>query len=1804
MKHILLLLSFFCLHATLLNGQSVPDCAMDWWTMYDLQFQEFRNPHQQYEEGILQIFEQKKQVFVLPENPKTIPVVVHLIHQNGPENLSNAKVEQAIAWLNQAMANQGNFNQGTGTDCGIQFCLAKRTPTNTVTNGITRTVNALTEMEMEFDNLALKNLIRWEPKQYLNIWVVKKICSASYGCGVYGYAHLPYAHGSNIDGIVMEASYLEDLSKVAGLAHEVGHYLGLYHTFEGSCNNNNCLIDGDRICDTPPDESTAGVPCGDQVNTCNTDTQSGPFSTDQPDMSWNFLDYGILACFHDFTPDQATRMNATLEGIRKSLLDSKGCQPPCTAQANANFLGPNTANAGETITYTSNSTNAGSYSWTVNGQPAGNQATLNYQFLTPGEYVIKLVVQAANPALCDPDEITKTVQVNCAVVSAFTVSNLAPEADQQVFFTNNSQNAIQTAWYINGALQTQTLDSLVFNAPGEYSIQLASSNGFCADTQEVVILVQGVCVQKTFEYRLKVENTFWATSGLTYMSSGAILLSMEALGSQNSWLPQVSLFKPNGQLLWSKNLTVIPDIVEKSVVRTTPDGGFLIFTKAFSVNADGNIDSNHYYLGKYDVNGNSVWSKRVHEEMAFPGPPIDMQVYPDGNILLKGSFISKLNSSGNQIWALDSRIFDFVRTTSDGGFIGILMGSNLQIIAKINPNGNTVWERTLDLPSLTLKDALVINNGDIYLLGTLDVLPVGVVHGQLIKLHDDGELAWSKSYRQIPVSSYLFERFCLGNNGELVVTGSAKVDDPGVGPLKNYNILMGIDTSGTVLWNSHFENSNTIQSILSIPGAGYCMAGFEGWIRRTNNQGEIVKCPGSPREITTIDIATTGIPLFQSSPFIQLEMLDVPLPLTPIPATLDTFCAPSCLIAVEICNNNLDDDGDGLFDCLDPQCNCEEERCDSKTGNLWYFGDKGGLDFSTSPPTPIGNGQSSSDNNSATLCDAKGNLLLYTDGKQVFNRFHQPMPNGNIMNGQLVFDAMIIPHPGQAGQYYVIGNYDGGETYYSLVDLTLNDGLGDVVPTQKNLVLAFQAQGMAAIKSCAFEGYWFVTRKFDQQGNFLAFRIDQNGINLTPVVSPTNQPVGLVRQIKISPDGQRIACTYYSNSVFDSSAVSIYRFDPASGGTVTNPQLLGKFKEPFKAFGVEFSPNVRYLYVTGTLPGTFQLVQYDLHAGNTQAIINSRIGISKLPGQIIGFLQLAPDGKIYAPTYPFVQQIAYYLDVINKPNNPGLTCEFKHNAIDLSGFIPIGSAKDGTCNIIASILSGPSISITPESPDTVCTIGAPVLYELEPLACGLDSITWQVDGLGAQIQSNFQSAVITYLNYGHARVIVKAFSPCGNVSDTLNVLIVAPNNHILNLGPDLEVCDNGVFTFHAGPDFARYLWSDGSTDSTTTTLFPGVYWVNVWDACGNLQTDTVVVTIKPASVLNVGPDIPQSCSGITQTYTLPSGFSSWSWSPGDFLNCTDCPEVSVSPAVSNSWVVVATTADGCISVDTLRAEIRDTLLFALDTFVCSGQKLALFGYQWPADTTAQVFAPAIGPGCDTIWTLQVMGVDAVSTTINVTICANTTYTYNGQNLLPGTTTSFPFSTQQQCDSTVLVTVNSYAPLVVTLPMDTTVRIGGSVLLETKVNGSAPYTYSWTPPDFLTCQNCPGPLATPLDSTQYVVVVTDANGCSVEESILILINQECRIRIPNAFTPNGDSTNDIFQPLLDPCISKVIGWKVVNRWGETVFEQYNLLPTDQQLGWDGNWKGAAHPSDVLIWYGTFEKYNGERVSESGQVTLIR
>lgn len=267
-------------------------------------------------------------------NPSTrniyeIPVVVHIVSPPGTpvgqgNNLTDQDILYGLELLNAAFANEGVLYSAKGNNSSIRFCLARRTPDGQPTNGITRTYSNLvagascTPFSTNFsDTKDIKALINWDCSQYMNIWLVTDLYDALFGCSLAGFATFPGGQ-CFADGIMQESRYWNTTQGVGVTAHEVGHYLGLHHTFRNGCINNDCNFDGDLVCDTPPDSSNPFANC--DVNSCSTEIP------DLIDDSYNFMDYSNCAPHH-FTQGQVNRMRATIELARYSLIESMACLP-------------------------------------------------------------------------------------------------------------------------------------------------------------------------------------------------------------------------------------------------------------------------------------------------------------------------------------------------------------------------------------------------------------------------------------------------------------------------------------------------------------------------------------------------------------------------------------------------------------------------------------------------------------------------------------------------------------------------------------------------------------------------------------------------------------------------------------------------------------------------------------------------------------------------------------------------------------------------------------------------------------------------------------------------------------------------------------------------------------------------------------------------------------------------------------------------------------------------------------------------------------------------------------------------------------------------------------------------------------------------------------------------------------------------------------------------------------------------------------------------------------------------------------
>jgi len=261
-----------------------------------------------------------------------IPVVVHVIHIGESigtgTNISDLQIQQAITGLNNRFRNVN----GNGVDVELEFCLASIDPNGNATSGI-NWVNGTSISNYQTNGItptgnpcvggletAVKDLSRWPTSDYYNIWVVSEICNGSF----VGYASYPV--GGLYDGLVIVSTSMT--SNSGTLPHEMGHGFFLYHTFNGDGGNvncpldNDCSVDGDHVCDTPPHKQGD---CG-LTNPC---TSLGVWDNSR----YNYMAYCPLV--NRFTQGQKDRIRATaIIAPRAGLLTSQGCGVSGTNEIN------------------------------------------------------------------------------------------------------------------------------------------------------------------------------------------------------------------------------------------------------------------------------------------------------------------------------------------------------------------------------------------------------------------------------------------------------------------------------------------------------------------------------------------------------------------------------------------------------------------------------------------------------------------------------------------------------------------------------------------------------------------------------------------------------------------------------------------------------------------------------------------------------------------------------------------------------------------------------------------------------------------------------------------------------------------------------------------------------------------------------------------------------------------------------------------------------------------------------------------------------------------------------------------------------------------------------------------------------------------------------------------------------------------------------------------------------------------------------------------------------------------------------
>lgn len=449
--------------------------------------------------------------------------------------------------------------------------------------------------------------------------------------------------------------------------------------------------------------------------------------------------------------------------------------------------------------------------------------------------------------------------------------------------------------------------------------------------------------------------------------------------------------------------------------------------------------------------------------------------------------------------------------------------------------------------------------------------------------------------------------------------------------------------------------------------------------------------------------------------------------------------------------------------------------------------------------------------------------------------------------------------------------------------------------------------------------------------------------------------------------------------------------------------------------------------------------------------------------------------------------------------------------------------------------------------------------------------------------------------------------------------------------------NNGSITVTAsgGTGQLNYTWSPSLPNSASqSNLSPGPYSFTITDAnnCVVTGSRTILAGTRPdASGVVTNPSCNNNDGQITIS-VLPIGSYQYVLSNGAQNGSGQFSTLPQGP-----YQVFVIDGNGCRDTVGLNLVASGPILSTI-----SSQNVSCFGandgsivlnnvlpnyqYSWSVQGLQGSSLLGLAPNTYSVTITDGLGCSLVLSTVisspspvivslgQDTVFCGTSFRINAGN--PGLT--FAWSTNEQvqeitiinsgtytvtvsdtngCSAVDSINVQIFPPVSINLRRDTTIFSGESVILTSVLNGgSGNGSYVWTPTDFLSCSNCQAPTTKPNDTISYFVTYIDDVGCRASDLVNIYIDNEFAFYYPNAFTPNGDSNNDIYYVFGRGV--KEVSFSIFNRWGEKIFESNGL-----SQGWDGKYKGEMQPPGVYVLSATATFFNGQTIRRMGSVTLI-
>ena len=528
---------------------------------------------------------------------------------------------------------------------------------------------------------------------------------------------------------------------------------------------------------------------------------------------------------------------------------------------------------------------------------------------------------------------------------------------------------------------------------------------------------------------------------------------------------------------------------------------------------------------------------------------------------------------------------------------------------------------------------------------------------------------------------------------------------------------------------------------------------------------------------------------------------------------------------------------------------------------------------------------------------------------------------------------------------------------------------------------------------------------------------------------------------------------------------------------------------------------------------------------------------------------------------------------------------------------PCAATATGTSTGITITVGGsvtPTVTITGNPVGSICS-GTSVTFTANPTNGGTaPTYQWQINGTNVAGATGSTFSSTTLSNNDVVTVIMTSSDPCAATptatSAGSNVTVVATVTPSVTVtgAPTTVICGGTSVTFTANPTNGgtapTYQWQingvnvPGATgvNFTSTTLNNNdvvtVIMTSSEPCTTSASSTSAGSTISVSSTINATISSTPIPCGSTNTGTatvVVSGGTvpyTFNWSP------TGGNAATASNLVAGIYTVIITDDAGCSKT--------------LTTTVTSSPGITLVTTATPVDCgtkNGSATATATG-GTGTITYVWNPGNLTGQTINNLSVG---TYTVTATDGSGCTATSTVFVGQ---NGSLNLQANPYTAIV---------EEGSSINLNASFSPYIPgTTYDWTPPNGLSCTDCPNPIASPTETTTYNVQITTPDGCTADTNITLTFKLKCgEYFVPTIFSPNGDGQNDEFK-IYGKCITS-IKMKVYDRWGELVFQS-----DDQSYGWDGTYKGQMMNSASFV-YLIDVTFVDERIEHvKGNVSLVR